>query len=71
MQIVLYFYVFSFFLDRNCAELVPFIWFPCRLPCDQVWCTYDVAICVLYYHNVSFIYIERDTDPHAEVYRFV
>jgi hypothetical protein len=33
-------------------------------------CAYDVAVCVLYDHNVSFIYIERDTDPHAEVYRF-
>lgn len=44
--------------------------YPCRLPCDEVWGTHDVALCFLHDHNVSFIYIERDTDPNAEVYRF-
>jgi hypothetical protein len=70
-QQIYLFYDFPLILDVNRAQLVAFIWFPCRLPCDQVWCAYDVAVCVLYYHNVCFVYIERDTDPHAEVYRFV
>lgn len=42
----------------------------CRLSCDKMWCAYDVIICLFHNDNVSFIYIERDTDSHAEVYRF-
>ncbi|MCI26923.1 hypothetical protein A2U01_0048121, partial [Trifolium medium] len=38
------------------------------LPCNEVWRAYDVLVCVFYYHNVCVIYIERNTDPHAEVY---
>lgn len=48
-----------------------FIWFPCRLPRDKVWCAYDVTLCVLYNHHVCVIHIERNTDSHAEVHRFV
>jgi len=65
-----FFFFFPEIPDVNCVQLVAFIWFPCRLPCDKMWCAYDVAVCVLYYHNVSFIYAKRDTDPDAEVYRF-
>ncbi|KAJ1419976.1 Membralin [Sesbania bispinosa] len=39
------------------------------LLCNEVWSAYDVLVCVFYYHNVCVIYIERNTDPHAEVYR--
>ena len=42
----------------------------CRLPCDQVWCAYDVTVCVLYNHNVSFFYFEGDTNSNAEIHRF-
>lgn len=54
------YYVFMIILLTN----------PCRLPCDEMWGTHDVALCFLHNHNVSFIHIERDTDPNAEVYRF-
>lgn len=42
----------------------------CRLPCNQVWCAYDVSVCFLHNHNVSFIYVERDANAHAEIHRF-
>lgn len=36
-----------------------------------MWGIDDVTFCLLHNHNVSFIYIARDTDPYAEIYRFV
>lgn len=41
-----------------------------RLSRNQVWRIDDVTFCFLHNHNVRFIYIERDTDSYAEVYRF-
>ncbi|KAL6518437.1 hypothetical protein OROGR_018939 [Orobanche gracilis] len=39
------------------------------LSCDQVWRIDDVTFCFLHNHDVGFIYIERDPDSYAEVYR--
>lgn len=36
-----------------------------------MWGAYDVALCFLYNDNVSFIYLERDTNSDAQIYRLV
>lgn len=35
-----------------------------------MWCAYDVTVCVFHNHDVGVIYIERDSESHAEVYRY-
>ena len=42
-----------------------------RLFGNQVWSAYDVTFRLFYDDNVSFIYIEGDTDSHAQIYRLL
>lgn len=56
---------------RQFSDDYGFLFFPWRLSCDQVWRAYDVTVCFLYHNDVSIIYIERDTNTYAEIYRYV
>lgn len=43
----------------------------CRLFCDEVWSAHDVSVRFFHNHNVRIFHIERDTNPNAEIHRFV